>query len=239
MRLRTGFILLVSMIAVGCAKAPPRQVNLLAPRIGSQGLALTVDAGSVQVIPSGDGTLHVDVKLERPRWLFGYWTTAAKAKALNGATLSQQLDSNGTRSVKLLLPAGSDAGEIQQTWIVQLPPVMHLQVDVAAGTLDIAGVAGGVDADLRAGSVNIDIPYGILHVNVGSGDIEARTHVLDYGTVTLLSGVGEAQLTINGSAAGNMQRNGAGQRVDFQGKGSNAINLSSGAGKVTLSLSEH
>ena len=239
MSLRTGSILLVSVIAVGCAKAPPRQVNLLAPRIGSEGLALTVAAGSVQVMPSGDGTVHVDVKLERPRWLFGYWTTTAKAKALNEASLSQQLDSNGTRSVKLVFPAGSDAAEVQQTWIVQLPPIMHLQADVASGKLNIGGVAGGVDVDLRAGMLAIDIPYGVLHANVGAGDIEARTHVLDYGAVTLISGVGEAQLTVNGSAAGNVQRNGAGQRVDFQGKGSNAINLTSGAGKVTLSLSEH
>lgn len=239
MRLRTGLILLVSLTAMGCAKAPPRQVNLLAPRIGSQGLALTVDAGSVQVMPSGDGTVHVDVKLERPRWLFGYLTTAGKAKALNGATLSQQLDSNGTRRVKLVFPAGSDTGDIQQTWVVQLPPIMHLQIDMAAGKLDVGGIAGGVDVDLHAGNLDIEIPYGVLHANVGAGDIEARTHVLDYGTVTLVSGVGEAQLTINGSAAGNVQRNGAGQRVDFQGKGSNAINLSSGAGKVTLSLSEH
>lgn len=238
MRLRTALVLLASLMALGCAKAPPRQVNLLLPRIGSQGLALTVGEGSVQVLPSGDGTVHVDVKLERPRWLFGYWTTAGKAEALNGATLTQQLD-NQTRSVSLAFPAGSDGGGIQQVWVVQLPPIMHLKVAMNAGKLGIGGVAGGVDVDLRAGALDLDIPYGPLQAVLGAGDIEARTHVLDYGPILLQSDSGEAQLTINGSAAGNTQRTGAGQRVDFKGTGTNAINLSSGAGKVTLSLSEH
>ncbi|HEV2212149.1 MAG TPA: hypothetical protein VGS99_02265 [Gammaproteobacteria bacterium] len=239
MSARLGLILLVSVLAVGCAKAPPREVNLLLPRIGSQTLALGVGAGNVQVAPSEDGTVHVTVKLERPRGLFGYWTTAAKAKALNNAALMPTLDNNGVRSVKLQLQAGADSADIQEAWTVEVPPIMHLQVDMQAGNLQILGVAGGVDADLRAGKLMVNIPYGALHGNVGTGDIEAQCHVLDYGAVSLSSGVGEAQLTINGSAAGTSQRNGAGQRVDYQGSGKNPVNLSSGAGKVELSLSDH
>lgn len=239
MSVRLGWVLLVLVLAAGCAKAPPREVNLLLPRIGSQTLALGIGAGNVQVMPSGDGTVHVTVKLERPRGLFGYWTTVGKAKALSDAVLTPSLDNGGVRSVKLRLPEGAASADIQQTWTVEVPPVMHLQVDMQAGELEIAGVAGGVDADLHAGRLAVDIPYGALHGNVGMGDIDARTHVLDYGAVSLTSGAGEAQLTVNGSGAGSSQRSGAGQRVDYQGTGKNAVSLSSGAGKVALSLSDH
>jgi len=238
MRLRFGLMLLVCGIAAGCAKAPPREVNLLLPRMGSQTLFLHVGEGQVDVTPSSDGTVHVGVKLERPRGLFGYWTSAIEAKALDGAALSHSL-ADGVRNVQLSFPAGTDGAGIQQIWQVQMPPIMYLKLAVDTGEVNVGGVAGGMDVNINVGNLGINVPYGALHAKVGVGAIEARAHVLDYGAVLLATDIGTVELTVNEAAAGTVQRTGAGARVDYQGKGTNVIDLSSGTGKVSLALSDH
>ena len=236
-RLRIALILLALALS-GCTRAEPRILQLLLPRTGAQVFALSVNAGDVTVTTSQDGTVHVGVTLTPAKGILGSWISRSREAVLEQAVLNHTLV-DGKLTVSLAYPAGSETQDVKETWNVALPPIMQVHAELGAGNLDIDGVAGGVEASVYAGKLSINVPYGAIQGRVDTGDLEASAHTLDYGPVSLLSGVGTASLLLNGTAAGTVQQKGPGQTLDYQGSGTTSIKLVAKAGKVTLALSAH
>jgi len=236
-RLRTALVLL-ALTLTGCTRAEPRILQLLLPRTGAQEFAVTVNAGDVTVTASQDGTVHVGVTLTPAKGFLGPWISRSREAVLEQAVLNHTLV-DGKLMVSLAYPAGSETQDVKETWSVALPPVMQVHAELGAGNLGIDGVAGGVAASVYAGKLSIDVPYGAIQGKVETGDLQASAHTLDYGPVSLFSGVGTASLLLNGAAAGTAQQKGLGQALDYQGSGTTPIKLIAKTGKVTLSLSAH
>ncbi|HSC48574.1 MAG TPA: hypothetical protein VLG68_10860 [Gammaproteobacteria bacterium] len=236
-RLRITLVLL-ALALTGCTRAEPRILQLLLPRTGAQVFAVSVNTGDVTLTTSQDGTIHVDVTLTPAKGFLGPWISRSREAVLDQAVLNHTLV-NGKLMVSLAYPAGSETQDVKETWSIALPPIMQVHAELGAGSLGIDGVAGGVEASVYAGKLSISVPYGAIQGRVDVGDLDASSHSLDYGPVSLLSGVGTASLLLNGTAAGTVQQKGPGQTLDYQGSGTTPIKLVAKAGKVTLSLSAH
>jgi hypothetical protein len=230
-----AIISLALLLLAGCTRTPPRIVSLLSPRTGLQTVMLKVDAGDVSVQPSADGTIHVDVTLTPVKPWFGDWTSLSKGRLVREAALTRTLK-DGALIVTLMLPAGVDPQGVSASWAVQVPPVMHVRAELDAGKLDIAGIAGGVEAKVGAGDVEIGVPYGAVDASLGAGDLKVAMRSLDYGAVSLSSSAGKATLSVNGVAAGTTQQSGLGQSLSYSGTGSALVKLTVNTGDVALSL---
>ncbi|HVC37851.1 MAG TPA: hypothetical protein VNF46_05560, partial [Gammaproteobacteria bacterium] len=121
-------------------------------------------------------------------------------------------------------------------WTVAVPAGMHVSSDISVGKLQISGITGGVEANLNVGKVTLDLPSGAMKVSINVGKINAQSHTLNYGNVTLGADVGDADLQVNGTPAGNLEKGGSGKRVSYQGHGQDAISLTVNTGKIVLAL---
>lgn len=208
------------------------------PAIGVTRLDMTVNVGTITVTPSNDGQVHVALSLKPSTSFFGILTDSASLAAAQHAAINHALN-NGTLTLGVQYPTNTDTGDIDEHWMIALPPAVAVTGHVNVGELSVSGIAGGVDANLNVGKVQLDVPGGALKVTANVGKIQATVRSLDYSNVSLGSNVGKTSLTVDGVAAGNPQKTGAGQNVSYTMNGKNSINLQVTTGTVQLALLTH
>lgn len=208
------------------------------PASGVTRLDMTVNVGTITVKPSSDGQVHVVLSIKPSTSFFGLLTDSVSLAAAQHAVISHALN-NGTLTLGVQYPANTDTSDISEHWDVTLPPGTQISTHVNVGELNVNGIAGGVEAELNVGKVQLDVPGGPLKITANVGKIQATVRSLDYSNVSLGSNVGKTSLTVDGVAAGNPQKTGAGENLSYTMNGKNSINLQVTTGTVTLALLTH
>jgi hypothetical protein len=233
---RITLCLLFFLLLTACSiqEQPVRTLETMVPATGLSTLALGVNIGAVVITPSTDSQVHVSVGLKPSNSFFGIFSMGGE-DAIKGAAISQS-SSNGVLKLGLQYPANTDASDVNEYWTLAIPTGMHVSSDINVGKLQVSGITGGVEANLNVGKVTLDLPSGPMKVSINVGKINAQAATLNYASVNLGAEVGDAQLQVNGVAAGNLEKSGSGNHVAYQGHGRNAISLTVSTGKVALAL---
>ena len=233
-------VFLPLLLLAGCS-VQQQEISVPAqtlPAAGVTSLNLNVNVGRVTVTPSSDGQAHVALSLTPSTSFFGLLTDSASLRAAQQAAITHALN-NGVLTLGVQYPANTDSSNISEHWTVALPPMVAVTGKVNVGELNVSGIAGGVDANLNVGKVQLDVPGGPLKVTANVGKIQASAHSLDYSDIALGANIGKVGLTLDGVSAGNPQKTGSGENLDYKMNGKNSISLQVTTGAVTLALQTH
>jgi len=230
---------------LGCLLAIPLLAQAAAPRIlradipasGINTLAITVGVGELQVMPSSDDAVHVQVDLEQKSreflWFF-HWQSRATAQEIQAAQITQE--KQGQRLVlSLTTPNKLSKDDVKQKWIMQVPARLAVELTMKVGQASIRGIEGGVKAGLNVGELNLDVPRGSLKAKINVGQITAATDTAHPGSIALSSSIGEAALYMHGryiSHAG--EHSGLGRNININGNGPDNMTLRVNVGEVDL-----
>jgi hypothetical protein len=240
MKRRLAILLLCAVPGLALADTAPAQRTLNAeiPAAALKKLTLHVGVGEVHVDTSGDDKVHVRVTLRQKEqealWFF-HWMSSGTAEDIASASIQQRVQgSELTIGLNYRGDQGSD--DLKQEWEVQVPAHFTLDTDMKVGELNVADVAGGVEATLNVGELSIDVPRGAIRADVNVGEIRAKSGDADYGDVHLSSTIGEAVVYLNGAHMGIHDHSGLGNDVSFTGKGHDEMHLSVNIGEASLRI---
>lgn len=206
---------------------------------GINSLAITIGVGELRVTPSTDAAVHVRVTLQPKSsgflWFF-HWQSTATSKDIQAAQITQQRDGDQL-TLSLSTPGKLNGSDVKQTWDVQIPARLALDITMKVGQVNVTGIAGGVHTDLNVGEINLDTPGGPLSATVNVGQISATSASKQLGSIELSSSIGEAALFMSGKHVREGGRhNGLGRRIHLPGSGPDSMKLSVNVGEVDLRL---
>ena len=132
---------------------------------GLQQLALDVHVGELDVQPSTNGQIHVEVKVcSRSHW-FGL-----RKSKVDAALLDAEQDG---RTLKIRIRQD----DYNEDWKVRMPAALALDADLGVGELRIAGLTSDINVDLGVGDATIvgnATDYGNVSGDAGVGDVEIK-----------------------------------------------------------------
>lgn len=134
---------------------------------------LDVSVGEVDIMPSDDQQIELEVELEKKR---GFLSWFKKKKDIN-----PELDIRW-KADHLYLSIKGDHKNFQEDWRIYLPAVHLLNVEMGVGDLEIEGIAASIRADLGVGDASIRIARenaGQISAEVGVGDASIRGKKMD------------------------------------------------------------
>lgn len=240
MKRQLAILLLCGIPGLALADSAPaaRTLSAEAPAAALKKLTLHVGVGEVHVEASSDDKVHVRVTLRQKEqealWFF-HWMSSGTAEDIAAATV--KLDIHGDElSVGLNYPGNQNSDDLKQDWDVQVPVRLALETQMKVGELNVADVAGGVDATLDVGELSIDVPRGPMRAEVNVGEIRAKTGDGDYRKVELSSTIGEAVIYVNGAHSGIHDHGGLGNSVSLTGMGHDDMHLSVNIGEASLRI---
>lgn len=196
-------LLLALSISVACADEV-RHHTFDGSEISS--LNLDVRVGTVVIAPSLSGDIEVELRIEQNGGL-GWWFRSKPDIA------DMDLDSR-VRNTQLSL--SMDEKNVNTDWIIKVPPLTKLEIDLGVGTVEIEGLATSMDIDVGVGSVEIDTP------------------ITSAGNISLNAGVGDTK--VRGASEQNNRRAIVSSETDAEGSGSNDIRVNVGVGDVLVRL---
>ncbi|MGA9852503.1 MAG: hypothetical protein WBR15_06170 [Gammaproteobacteria bacterium] len=231
-----GLLLAVPVFAHAAAT---RTLSADIPATGINSVAITVGVGELRITPSADDVVHVHVTLQQKSrgflWFF-HWQSTATSKDIQAAQINQQ-KTGGVLDLSLGAPGKLNNSDVKQKWDVQIPARLALTIAMKVGQVNVAGVGGGVHADLNVGEIDLNTPGGPLQVNVNVGQISATSGSKQLGSIELSSAIGEAALFMNGKHVGEGGRHsGLGRRIHLTGSGPDSMKLSVNVGEVDLRI---
>jgi len=197
-----------------------------------------VNIGGITIRPSTDSQVHISVGLRpanTPIW--GLLTRKQVPKAMLTATIGHSID-KGVLTLTMDYPEHKGSNDVSEDWVVELPAADQVGAQLNIGKLDVSDMTGGISGKLNIGKANLDVPKGPLDVSVNIGKITAQAGTAMYGKVYLAADVGDTKMKVNGLTVGDRQHQGTGSQMHYQGKGTDAINLTVNTGKVSLSLAD-
>lgn len=236
-RLALWTALLLSLAAC-MPQTRTRTLTASLPAAGITALSMNVNVGAITIRPGTDANVHIKVGLQPTNKSFwSLFTGNLPPKAMLAATIGDQVD-NGNLKLAMNYPGNGGSNNVSEHWEVTLPAGVHIHSQMNIGKLDVSGMTGGVSGQLNIGEVTLDVPRGPLDVRVKIGKVAARVASTMYGKVYLASNVGDTKLEVNGLTVGDRQREGTGSQMHYQGKGTDAINLTVDTGTVSASLAD-
>lgn len=169
-------------------------------------LTIDVHVGELDVRPSEDGRIHVEVEVcSRSSW-FGMRRSKVDSALLDAGQASGELE----------LKIRQD--KFEEDWDVRMPATVALDADLGVGAMTIAGLSADISVDVGVGDAEISVraeDYGRVSGDAGVGDIHVEasggnstseravvsdsvTWVAD-GSATIEAdvGVGDVQITLD------------------------------------------
>lgn len=196
-------VLLAFSISMACADTEvTRQHTFDGTDIGS--LRLDISVGTVRVEPSDTGNVEVSltVSAEDGRWF---------RRTPNVDNLDLRSSHQGDR-----LRLSFNEKNVKTEWLIKVPDLNQLDVELGVGTIDVAMATFG------------------MFIDVGVGTIDLQADASEIDTVDLSVGVGDTQVF----GGDNIQSHRAmvSSETSALGKGSHAIKARAGVGDVTAEL---
>ena len=201
-RIISTCILLALSISVVCADEV-RHHTFAGSEISS--LTLDVRVGSIVISPSTSGDIEVELRIEESGGL-GWFSSKPDIADMD-------LESRVRRNQ---LSLSLDEKDITTDWIIKVPPLANLEIDLGVGAVEIEDLGTAMEIDVGVGSVEIDTPLSSA------------------GHISLSVGVGDT--TVRGASEQNSRRAIVSSETDAEGNGSNDIQVDVGVGDVVVRL---
>jgi hypothetical protein len=186
------------------------------------------DVSVVAVDSLAEVTLEVTLKPRRG----GFFSSMKKAqREVDDAELRMDV-SKGV--LRLEIETESDDRHFEETWTIELPARLAVDLDLGVADVEVRGLAGTLTVDAGVGDVVAEAVSGNVFVDVGVGDATIRAAAVDYGSVEGSGGVGDAKLTVRGeriSSSGFV-----GKSAEWTGQGEHVIDISMGVGDADVIL---
>lgn len=238
--------LCLSLLLAGSAwAADPAPLTAEAPAAGIGSVMVTGSAGEMQIAPSTDDKVHVQLALEQQEhsflWLY-YWLSGDTSRDLKGAVLKTDRHGDGL-SLSLVYPSGDSHSDVQERWTVSLPAKLLVDAEMQEGQIVIKGMQGGVKTNLNAGETVIQDGMGDVQASVTYGRLHVISDSAKPGILTLTSGHGLAVMDWNGKYFGPPETHGFmshvhlfGNELAERGGGTDNMDLSVHYGEVDLRI---
>lgn len=201
-------------------------------------LDLTALDGSVDLTASTDpaaSNITVSVSLAPPRTL--------NMRRPMAADISQvRIRQNTHQNVLQLGLTNAAEGNIEAAWTIVVPARFSARISGHDGEIHVAGLSGGVDADLnsglggRRGKMSVDVPQGKLKLTMGVGEIVASRASDRFDRAEVESSVGSAALFVLGHQIKAPHAPGPGHRIALGGDGDHVIVAKVAVGDVTVRI---
>jgi len=173
-------------------------------------------------------TIEVSLKPRRG----GFFSSMKKAQIeVDEAELRMDV-SKGV--LRLEIETKSDDRHFEETWTIELPARLALDLDVGVGDVEVRGLAGSLTIDAGVGDIVAEGLSGNVSIDVGVGDATVRAASVHYGSVSGSGGVGDAKLTVHGKSISSSGF--VGKSAKWTGDGEHVIEISMGVGDAEVIL---
>jgi hypothetical protein len=214
------------------AQAYERELNADFDADDLERVSISGSVGSMEVVVSEDDAIHITVTLE-PQDDVRWGDNDDVEESIEDATLEHDTRS-GRASIRIEYPRGTDEGDdIEETWEVALPAHLAGRFSMNVGSMEITGIAGGVDATVNVGELEIDVPGGDIEAQVNVGEIDIYSESDSIGDIEVDTDVGGARLTVDGRRIDG-DRGWVGETIRRRGDGDDDIDASSNVGDVSV-----
>ncbi len=168
-------------------------------------LAFNVGVGSISIQPSTDNKIHVTVKIDNQDGILSWLSEAADAAELEVDSWNNQLQLSVSE------------GDYAETWVVYVPQVEAIDINIGVGEVKVSNLATDLDIDN------------------GVGEVRVSSLAKYYAYVDLDSGVGETEINAN---TGNLSTNRAlvSSSQKWSGNGRYSMNIDVGVGESQVDL---
>jgi len=192
---------------------------------------LDAGVGDITVV-AVDAAENVNIEVTLKPRRGGFFSSMRKAqREVDEAELRMDV-SRGV--LRLEIETGNDDRHFEETWMIELPSRLAMNLDLGVGNVDVRGLAGSLTIDAGVGDVVAEDVSGDIEIDVGVGDATVRGAAANYGSVSGSGGVGDADLTVRGekiSSSGFV-----GKSTDWTGDGAHVIEISMGVGDADVIL---
>ncbi|RVU31900.1 hypothetical protein EOE67_19660 [Rheinheimera riviphila] len=164
-------------------------------------LQINTGVGDITVEVTDASQITVDVTVRGSKsWLFG-------RTDVSDASLESDIK-NGVLSLEVPLD------DTEQTWVVKVPRQLAVDLQLGVGSINMAGNAGDISAD------------------IGVGSFAAKLAVPEFKNIELSAGVGDVSLqTVQGKTARSHL---VGAELEYAGPGEHAMAVTVGVGDATV-----
>ena len=155
-------------------------------------------------------------------------------------TIRLDADSSPSGRVKIGLtpPKRARESKVREDWSITVPKRLAVKLELSRATVEIEGVAGGVDISLGNGSIDVDVPGGDLDVAVLVGKAQVRTGSKSVRELGVRSQVGNTSLWMNGMKMKYPKPPGPGSHVSLSGDGEDSISIFVQVGDASLRVND-
>ena len=222
-----GLVVLAAPVWAGST----RTLNGTVDATDLQTVRLDAGVGDVSVV-AVDSLAEVILEVTLKPRRGGFFSSMKKAqREVDEAELRMDV-SKGV--LRLEIETESDDRHFEETWTIELPARLAVDLDLGVGDVEVRGLAGTLTVDAGVGDVVAEAVSGNVTIDVGVGDATVRAAAADYGSVEGSGGVGDAKLTVRGekiSSSGFV-----GKSAEWTGQGEHVIDISMGVGDAEVIL---
>ena len=136
--------------------------------------------------------------------------------------------------LRLEIETDTDDRHFEETWTIELPSRLAMDLDIGVGDVEIRGLTGSITIDAGVGDIVAEGVSGDIEIDVGVGDATVRAAAANYGSVSGSGGVGDAKLTVRGNKISSSGF--VGKSAEWSGDGKHVIEISMGVGDAEVIL---
>jgi hypothetical protein len=193
---------------------------------------LETGVGDIEIIAVDHEVITYQVVLEPRRG--GLFSSKRRAERE-----VQEADLDATvNGASLYLHIRSDSSErrFEETWTIELPARLSVEMDHGVGKITINQLAGSIDIESGVGDIDVHGASGDVTIGLGVGDAEISGCTGTYESAECAAGVGDAYLRINGRKIG--EGGFLANTASWSGDGEHEIKVDVGVGDAKVVLDD-
>lgn len=201
--------------------------------------------GEITVIATPEEVVRVRLEARAKRWTGDddrgplAWFLSRRLEdepdLLQAISLSERVE-DGELVLRAHPRGRSRESRIAETWRLEVPARLALELSASSAEVEVSGVAGGVRLRQGHGAAIVTVPGGDLDLGVQVGRLEARSGAREWRRVGLRSDVGSTRLLLDGRRMRYPNPPGPGSHVTLEGRGEDTLELRVQVGDAVLRL---
>ncbi|MGI9279901.1 MAG: hypothetical protein ACR2PX_09745 [Endozoicomonas sp.] len=186
---------------------------------GVEKITFNIPSGSAKFVSTDTQNLKLNIAVTA--------SSEQDGKASEPSVTIERMEEGAVLTVEI------DEDNSPQEWVVELPLSKEIELNLGAGSIDIAEVTAESRFNLGAGKINIDELSHTATVGVGAGKVTINSQLEDFNSLALNVGIGSTAIEGYDQVGTGSSRVIA-PSVDYKGAGSYDLDVSIGTGKISL-----
>jgi hypothetical protein len=221
-----GTLVLPIVLAQALAAQDTRTLTAVESDQGLTAVDIEGSVGKMRIVPGTASGIQLQVEIK----------PAEGRRRGNPQNVELQSSRRGSTWVVRL---SGDHQDLEETWMLAIPPHLRVEAKLGVGDLSIEGMRGGIQANVGVGALKIAVPEGDIEAETGVGEVLVRSDTRSYGDVELRAGMGNGRLSIDGRQVRQQDRfPGMGERITVNGSGRDKLQIRSGVGNAELAIGQ-